>query len=112
MQVHFFVLQALPEAFGEDIIQGSAFAVHANLHLRGQEDNRVLGASEVTALVMIPNRGNGDSERPPRGRQHKRQFQGFREFPCHDAPRIPIDNGDQVQPPWTSRMYVTSMPQT
>ncbi len=31
MQIHFFILDALPEAFDKDIVAPGAFAVHADL---------------------------------------------------------------------------------
>ncbi len=52
----------------------------------------------MAALVVVPNRRNRDGQRSLRGRQHKRQFQRFRELPGHDIARIPIDNGHEIAP--------------
>lgn len=98
VEIDFFVLHAAPQALSKDIIQGPSFTVHADLHFLGQEQRRILRAGEMAALVVIPNRRNSDRERPLRGREHKRQFPGFGQFPGHDIPRVPIDNGHQEQP--------------
>lgn len=106
-----FVLHAPPEAFCEDIIHGSAFAVHVNLHLYGQEDGRVLGAGEMAALVM-PNRGDavvsarfaGVSTNGSSKVSESSQATTYREYQSIIATKY--------SHPWTSRMYGTSMPQT
>ena len=59
VQIDFFVFHGAPEAFGEDVVQGAAFAVHADLHLRLLESLDVLRTGEVAALIAIPDRRRG-----------------------------------------------------
>ena len=59
MQIDFFVFHSAPQALGEDVVQGTAFAIHADAHLRLLESVDVLRTSEVAALIAIPDRRGG-----------------------------------------------------
>lgn len=71
MQVDLCVFHAPPEPLGEDTVEGSAFAIHANLHLLRQEDLGVLRTGKMAALIVIPNRRSGGGQGPFRGRYDK-----------------------------------------
>jgi len=65
VQIHFLILDALPQPLDKDVVAPGAFAVHADLDavLLHQVDK--LGAGELAALVriqdfwdtIVPNRG-------------------------------------------------------
>ena len=71
MEIHLFIFDTPPQPLGDNVVQGPAFAVHTDADLLVQEHRRVLGARKVTPLVVVPNRGGRQGERPLRGHQHK-----------------------------------------
>ena len=54
MQIHFFVLDRAPQAFGEDIVISAPASVHTDLNLRALQPLKVFGAGKVAALIAIP----------------------------------------------------------
>lgn len=98
VQIDLFVFHAPPQAFGQDVVQGSPTAVHANLHVRGGEQLNVLRAREVAALITVPDLGLSLRQRPLHSGQDKGHFQRLVQFPTHDIARVPIEHSDQIEP--------------
>ena len=59
MQVNFFIFHRTPQAFREDVIQCTTFAIHADLYVRLFQAVDVLRAREMAALIAVPNGGRG-----------------------------------------------------
>ncbi len=57
VEVDFFVFQAAPEAFDEDVVHPAPFAVHADLDAVRFEYAGEGGAGELAALVGVENFG-------------------------------------------------------
>ena len=55
VQINVLILHAAPEPLYEDIVQGPATAVHADLDALGFQTARELDACELAALVGIEN---------------------------------------------------------
>lgn len=53
-QIHIFVLDRAPQPLGEDIVQRSPLAVHADLHTGIQQLPGLLRAGKVAALITVP----------------------------------------------------------
>ena len=55
MSHNLFVFEASPESLGENIVESSAFSIHADLNLLGLKSLLIAGACKVAPLVAIPN---------------------------------------------------------
>ena len=55
MEVNLFVFEASPESLGENIVESSAFSIHADLNTLGLKSLQIAGACKVAPLVAIPN---------------------------------------------------------
>ena len=53
MQIDFFVLERTPQSLGEDIVDKTAAAVHADLSACCEDPLGKLGACELAALVGV-----------------------------------------------------------
>lgn len=53
--IHLLVFHVTPQAFGKDIVEGAAFAVHADAHLMRPQELCVLWTGKLAALVTIAN---------------------------------------------------------
>lgn len=98
VEVDLLVLQAAPEALGKDVIQGSPFAIHTDLHASGLHALGVLRAGEVTALIAIPDPWCRHAERRLDGLQHERHLERLVKRPAHHVAGVPVKDGDQVHP--------------
>src|SRR5256885_16616690 len=54
VQIDLLVFDGAPEALGEDIVQGAALAIHADLDAALLQAPPVLRAGEVGALIAVP----------------------------------------------------------
>ena len=98
MEVNLFVFEASPESLGENIVEGSAFSIHADLNLLGLKSLQIAGACKVASLVAIPNRGRGKRESPVHTVQNKGHLQSVIKLLGNDIPRIPVDRCHQIHP--------------
>jgi hypothetical protein len=53
MQIDFFVFDALPEPFHEDVIPPAPLAIHADLYAMGFQKTSKLEAGELAALIGV-----------------------------------------------------------
>lgn len=63
IEIDFIVFQAAPEALDDDIILGSALAVHADAHLVFLQQINILWTRKMAALVTVDNQGLALSQR-------------------------------------------------
>src|SRR3972149_2816049 len=98
VKVHFFVFDRPPQALSENVIYETPAAVHADLNLRRLEPLGVLRTGEVTPLVAVPDDRHGLRQRPIDGAQHEGHFEGLVQLPVDHIARVPVQDGDQVQP--------------
>ena len=98
MEVDLFVLEASPEALRENVVEGPAFSIHADLNIPALETLQVAGACEVAALVTVPDRRGRDIESPIHAVQDKGHLQGVINLPGDDIAREPVDGRHQIHP--------------
>ena len=85
-----------PESFCENVINGSPLSVHADLDVPGQETFDIAVAGEMASLIAVENGRESGLESPIHTVQDKRHLKCLVQFPGHDIPGMPVDNGDQV----------------
>ena len=98
VQVDFFVLDTAPQAFGQNVVQGTPPPIHADPNLRGREQLDVLRAREVAPLVTVPDLGLGLRQGPLHGGQDEGHFQGLGQFPTQHIAGVPIEHRDEIEP--------------
>ena len=98
VEIHFFIFQASPEPFRENIVRGSAFPIHADLDVPRKETLEIAVAGEVRSLVTIENGRRSGRKGPIHRVQDKRHLQGLVQFPGEDKPGMPVNDGHQVHP--------------
>lgn len=98
VQVDFLILYGTPQPFREDVVQGTAFAVHTDLHLGSQEALGVLWTGEMTALVTIPNDRFVVRQGLIYRHQDKVDVQRIIQLPTDHVAREPIEHSDKVEP--------------
>ena len=76
------------------------FAIHTDFHLRFLQEVQVLRAGEVTPPVTVPDHRGGHREYILTNIDNKRQLKRLIELPANHKPRIPIEDRDQVYPPF------------
>jgi hypothetical protein len=54
-QIDLLVFNCTSHSFSKDIIERTAFAIHADAHIVGQQQLRILRAGKLAALVAIAN---------------------------------------------------------
>lgn len=64
MQIDFLVFQGAPEPLRENIVQGSSFAIHTDLHPGIQQQLGVLWTGKMTALIAVTNLRRGLRQSP------------------------------------------------
>ena len=72
VEIHFFIFQASPEPFRENIVRGSAFPIHADLDVPGKETLEIAVAGEVRSMVTIENGRRSGRKGPIHRVQDKR----------------------------------------
>jgi len=92
------VLQATPEALDDDVVLGTAFAVHADPNLILFQQIDILWTREMAALVTVDNLRLTLRQRPFRGLQYEVDFKALVQLPVYDIARKPIHQGVQVHP--------------
>ena len=98
IEIHFLPLEGSPEPFGEDIVDGSPFAVHTDPDVSGEEAFQIAVTGEMAPLVTVENRGERGFKGPVHTVEDKRHLQGLIQRPGDDIPGMPVDNGDKVHP--------------
>ncbi len=79
--VYFLIYHRSPQPFSKNVIERSPFAIHADPHVMGEEQLRVLWAGKLTALIAITNLRPGLRERSLHRLQHKTYLHGLIQFP-------------------------------
>src|SRR5438067_6382120 len=81
VQVHLLLFDGAPEALGEDVVQGAAFAVHADLDAPPLQALQILRAGEVGALITIPDCRTAHRQGLIDRREHEADLQALVQFP-------------------------------
>ena len=81
MSHNLFVLEASPESLGENVVESSAFSIHADLNILGLKSLQIAGAGKMASLIAVPNRGRGKRESPVHTVQNKGHLQGVIKLP-------------------------------
>src|SRR5260370_37518929 len=71
VKVDFFILDRAPQPLGKNIVQGSPFAIHADLHIGLQQELAILRTSKMASLITIADQWHRLSRRPLHCREHK-----------------------------------------
>src|SRR5260221_12825780 len=71
------ILNHAPEAFGEDVVQGAAFAIHTDRDAPLLQASQVLRAGEVAALIAVPDGRTAHPQGLIDRFQHEAQLQGL-----------------------------------
>ena len=99
MKIDFLLFDRPPEAFHEDIVQGSASAIHADPDgMRFQEIDEDLGRI-LGPLIGIEDLGNGLHQDPGEGGAAEFRVHGHRNLPIQDVARVPVDDGREIDKP-------------
>src|SRR5947209_13613902 len=83
---------------GKNIVQGSPFAIHADLDIGSLQKLAILWTGKVASLIAVADQGNRLSQRLLYCAEHKRQLQRLIEFPTDHIARVPVQDRHQVHP--------------
>ena len=86
MEVNLFVFEASPESLGENVVESSAFSIHADLNTLGLKSLQIAGTGEVASLIAVPDAGNGELQGPIHAVENKGHLQGVIKLPGDDIP--------------------------
>jgi hypothetical protein len=79
-----------------ETFNGAPLSVHADLDVPGQETFDIAVAGETASLIAVENGRESGRKSPINIVQDKRHLKCLVQFPGHDIPGMPVDNGDQV----------------
>ena len=99
IEIDLFVFEASPEPFREDVVDGPAFSVHADLDVLGLEAIQVAIAGEMAPLIAVEDDGKRRSG-PVHSLQNEWHLQRLIEGPGDHVAGIPVHNGHEVHV-WT-----------
>lgn len=98
LEIHFLVLDCLPQALDKDVVLPGPLAVHADPDTVRLEHPGEFAAGELATLIgvedlraAVPVDGFTDRVQTEVGRQ------GVRQPPGENPPRVPVDHGEQVE---------------
>ena len=96
VETDIFVLDAAPKAFAEDVVEGAASTVHADLNVGcEQADGEGIGR-ELCALVGVEDLGPTGAERLTQGIETEDAVQGVGKLPSEHITAVPVDDSDQI----------------
>lgn len=98
VDIDLIVLQAAPEAFNNNVVLGTALAVHADSNPILLQQIDILWTCKMAALITVDNPGLTLRQRPFHGLQHEFDLQALIELPIDDIAGIPVHDGVQVHP--------------
>jgi len=97
-EIDLLVFNGTPQPFRKNVIKRATLAIHADAHIMGEEQLRVLRTGKVTALIAITNLRSGLRQCSLQRFQHEGDLQGLIEFPTDHIAGIPIQDRHQVHP--------------
>ena len=87
-----------PEPLHKNSVQGSPFAIHADLDLSGLQQLALLWTGTMAALIALADQRHRLSQCALRGRKHTRHFQHLISLPADDVARVPVQDRHQLHP--------------
>lgn len=97
MEVDLLVLHRSPEPLGEDVVEGSTFAIHTDLDVKVGQHVQVVKAGELGSLVRIVDFRSSGLKRLREGFDAAGILKGIRETKRDHIAAEPIDDGHQVE---------------
>ena len=58
MKIDFLILDGPPQSFGKNVVQGSSFSIHANVHISGLQQSEILRTCEMAPLITVTDQWN------------------------------------------------------
>lgn len=98
VQVDLFPFDRPPQSFGENIVERTATAVHADRHRMGLEQLDVPRACELATLITVEDLRLHLAEDERQQRDDMVGRQTVDQPPGHHVAREPVQHGDQIQP--------------
>jgi hypothetical protein len=98
IEVHLLVLDASPEPFGENVVDGASLSVHADLDVPGTEAIEIAVTGEVRSLITVENVRESGLKSPVHTVKDKRHLERLIQRPGDDIPGIPVDDRHEVHP--------------
>lgn len=96
MEIDFLLFNRPPEAFHEDIVQCPTPSVHADPDgMDFQKIDERFGGI-LGSLVRVEDLGNGPHQDPGERGAAEFRIHGHRDLPVQDIPRVPVDNGREI----------------
>jgi ubiquinone/menaquinone biosynthesis C-methylase UbiE len=95
-QVNMLVFDGAPQAFDKDIVQRSAFSIHADGNPLIRQSARERLACELCALIGIEDLRLGILQRPIQRRNAKARVHVDRYFPAQHVAAVPIHDRHQI----------------
>lgn len=84
IEIDFLVLDASPESFGENIVDGASFSVHTDPDVSGEKPLQIAVTGEMAPLVAVENSGERGRKSPIHRVEDERHLEGLIERPGHD----------------------------
>jgi len=99
LEIDFLVLDGAPQSFDEDVVEGSAFAVHADPDAGAKEHACEFTAGELRALIGIEDLRPADCQRFLESLKAEVHVQGDRNRPGEHIAAEPVHDGHKVDEP-------------
>ena len=87
---------AAPETFVEDVVEGAAAAIHADLNVSCEQAGGEGVGRELCALVGVEDLGPTLAKRPAQGIETEDAVLGVGKRPSEHIATVPVDDCDQV----------------
>ena len=98
IEVHLLVLDASPEPFGENVVDGASLSVHADLDVPGKKTFQITVTREMAPLVAVENVRESGLKSPVHTVKNKRHLERLIQRPGDDIPGMPVDDRHEVHP--------------
>ena len=96
VEIDVLILDAAPQAFAEDVVEGAASAIHADLDVGSEQAGSEGIGRELCALVGIEDLGSTFAERLAQSIETEDAVQGVGELPSEHVAAVPVDDSNQV----------------
>ena len=96
VQVNFFIFDAAPQSFNEDVVQGSTTSIHTDGDLALFENAGECVTRKLHTLIRIENLRRGLCQRLLQRARAEIRFQCGRDFPRQNLTRVPVNDRCQI----------------
>ena len=103
LQINVFVFQRSPEPFDEDVVEGSATTIHADLNPACKQSFCVRTACELNTLICVEDLRDALFKSLIQSRQTELHVHAVGQSPAQNVAAVPVHDSHQIQESSTQR---------